>query len=255
MLAERSDIFLVERLMGPKGVGLYSGPALLIQSLMPVVWSITALFFSESVARSEEQSSTPSVDSQHSTKQHFSAAMLAILAIVTPVVVTCFLAGGQVLALVFDQSFLPMGSTLAILSIGLICHATLAVCGMQVLVLKGRAHLMNWSLVAAIVTTLVVGYLGFNFFGDYRGIAIGPLAGKALSAVMCLWFARDTVRSLSMLVVGSIGLAGLAMGLSMHLAATLPLIPVLAIGVCSYVLMLGVLQKNFVFRIIRGIRK
>lgn len=255
MLAERADIFLVEHLMGPKGVGLYSGPALLIQSLMPVVWSITALFFSEAVARTDEKSSASSADSQYSTKQHFSAAMLAMLAVVTPVVVACFLAGGRILALVFDQSFLPMGSTLALLSIGLLCHATLAVCGMQVLVLRGRAHLMNWSLVAAIATTLAVGYLGFNFFGDYRGIAIGPLAGKAISAALCLWFARETVRSLAMIVVGSIGLAGVVMAISLHLSATLPLLPMLAIGTCTYVLVLGILQKNFVLRIIRAIRR
>lgn len=235
VLVERFDLFLVERSMGPEGAGWYSGPAKLMQSLIPLIATISTVFFSEMVGTHDEAS----------MRKHLRFSLMAVMMFVLPLIAGTWFTGAGILRLIFGPGFEDQASTLNILVLNALAHAIILTIGFQTLGLRHRMRPVYLALIAGLLCGLLAGSIlthepGYSGYSGYEGAALASVASRFVSAVIIVMVAlRTGIMNLGELSgpIWKAGVPALGMSLvlfSIELAGGLPLMATVATGIAGY---------------------
>ena len=229
VLVERFDLYLVERSMGPVGAGWYSGPTKLMQSIIPLIASVSTVFYSEMVG----------IHDAGSMKRHLRFSLLSVMLFIMPLIVGTWFTGAGILNLIFGAGFESQGHTLSILVLNALAHAVILVIGFQTLGLRHRMRPVYSALFIGLLAGVIIGPTLVNNFG-YVGAAGASVISRWIPAGIILLTARNVgvvgFREFSGPILQA-GLPALAMGVVLALAEqagarSLPTL--LGLGAISY---------------------
>ena len=232
LCVERFDLYLVERSLGAEGAGWYSGPAKLMQSLVPLIVAISTVFYSEMVG----------IHDDASLGKHLRFSLLCVMTFVLPLIVGTWFTGAEILRLIFGPGFESQADTLSILVLNGFAHAVIVVIGFQTLGLRHRMRPVYVALLAALLVGIIAGPTMTELWG-YRGAAIISVASRWLAAAIILMAARNAgllrLREFAE-PVWRAGLPTLGMGIVLatvaYQAAQLSIMATITLGIVSYVL-------------------
>jgi O-antigen/teichoic acid export membrane protein len=221
---ERYDLFIIERLLGEHGAGLYAGPLRLVRALVQVAGVISTVFVGELVATKSQEDFT----------RHVNAGLWAMYAVLAPVCVASFFMGSSILSLVISPDFAEQGGTFGILCCVVLAHCLIQVYGMQVLIFRRRGVALNVVLALAIALGVGVAWPLSAAFG-IPGVALANLISRSGAAVALALTARAYVdrlpwREASMTVAPALG-----MGVTLYVFRPETLGPALVIAAFAYV--------------------
>ncbi len=230
VFVERFDLYLIERSMGPLGAGWYSGPSKLMQSVIPLIASVSTVFYSEMVG----------IHDPSSLKRHLRFSLLSVMLFIMPLIVGTWFTGEKILNLIFGVGFESQGLTLSILVLNSLAHAVILVIGFQTLGLRHRMRPVYSALFIGLLAGVILGpTLVEN--SDYAGAAIASVLSRSIAAGIILYIARNVglirFREFGGPLVQA-GLPALAMGVVLTLAERAgaeSLAALLGLGTASYV--------------------
>ena len=246
LCVERFDLFLVERGIGPEGAGFYSGPAKLLQSLIPLITSISSVFYSEMIGIHEEES----------LKKHLRFSLLSVMIFVLPLIVGTWFTGGEILKLVFGPGFELQSKTLSILILNSFAHAVILMIGFQTIGLRHKMRPVYVALLIGLVAGMVAGPYLVQKYG-YVGAAIGSVTSRWISAAAILWFAQRAgllrMREITVPVIQA-GIPAVGMGIILAGAERLgaeSLTVLLGLGAGSYAVLFLLFNRRDAQKIFR----
>lgn len=250
LLVERFDLYLVERAMGPEGAGWYSGPAKLMQSIVPLIATISTVFYSEMAGTHDDTS----------LRRHLRFSLMTVFMFVLPIIAGTWFTGGEFLALVFGPGFEQQASTLNILVVNALAHALILVIGFQTLGLRHRMRPVYVALGIGLVCGILAGDAMSRDLG-YMGVAIASAASRCLAAAIIVGVAlRLGLVHLRELVepLWKAGAPALGMSLvlfSLDLAGGLPLGAIVAAGVAGYAAFFILVNRDDAERLWRSVKQ
>lgn len=172
VLMERFDLYLIESSLGTTGAGWYSGPAKIMQSVVPIILSVSTVFYSEMVVLKE----------RNALRRHFRIGLVAVFAFIFPLAVGTQFAGAEILEIIFGPGFDVQKSTLAILITGTVPHTLIVMVGYQLLGLNQKMQVVNIALLASALTGILAGHYLTAIFG-YEGAATANTLAKSIGAL------------------------------------------------------------------------
>jgi len=230
VLVERFDLYLIERSMGPVGAGWYSGPMKLMQSIIPLIASVSTVFYSEMVG----------IHDADSMKKHLKFSLLSVMLFIMPLIVGTWFTGAEILKLIFGAGFENQGHTLSILVLNSLAHAVILMIGFQTLGLRHRMRPVYSALFLGLLAGVIFGPTLVENFG-YAGAAAASVISRWLAAGIILLIARNVglvgFREFSRPLLQA-GLPALAMGVVLALAeqaGAKSLGTLLGLGAASYI--------------------
>ncbi len=164
LILERFDMFIVEHYLSQTGTGLYAAPVRLVQSIIPLTITISAVFFSEMVAIHEHD--------EEARRRHLWLGIRLMILAFLPVVCGIWFVDTDVMTLIFGDEFRHVGPVLSVLMLGIIGQVLILVLGHQVLLLNGRINTLNRLLAYGSFFGIL---LGMELVGRY-GLMGGALA-------------------------------------------------------------------------------
>jgi O-antigen/teichoic acid export membrane protein len=173
MLMERYDLFLVERNLGSIQTGIYSAASKLVASFSPVIWMVTAVFYSEMIGKPDRDSIV----------RHLSAAIFWSCAVIGPTIVGIWFFDTTILKFIFGDGFVAGAHALSILVLSTFFYGMITIFGLQLLALKGTWKPLIYGLgvgsaVGIISGSYLVTYSGMN------GAAWSSLCAKLTCALL-----------------------------------------------------------------------
>lgn len=248
VLVERFDLYLIERSMGPVGAGWYSGPMKLMQSIIPLIASVSTVFYSEMVG----------IHDASSMKKHLRFSLLSVMLFIMPVIVGTWFTGAGILNLIFGAGFESQGQTLSILVLNALAHAVILVIGFQTLGLRHRMRPVYSALFIGLLAGVIIGPTLVKNFG-YVGAAGASVISRWIPAGIILLTARNVgvvgFREFSGPILQA-GLPALAMGVVLALAEqagarSLPTL--LGLGAISYFVFFMAINRSDAKKIFKTI--
>lgn len=248
VLVERFDLYLVERSMGPVGAGWYSGPMKLMQSIIPLIASVSTVFYSEMVG----------IHDAESMKKHLRFSLLSVMLFIMPVIVGTWFTGAGILNLIFGAGFESQGQTLSILVLNALAHAVILVIGFQTLGLRHRMRPVYSALFIGLLAGVIIGPTLVKNFG-YVGAAGASVISRWIPAGIILLTARNVgvvgFREFSGPILQA-GLPALAMGVVLALAeqaGARSLATLLGLGAISYFVFFMAINRSDAKKIFKTI--
>lgn len=248
VLVERFDLYLVERSMGPVGAGWYSGPMKLMQSIIPLIASVSTVFYSEMVG----------IHDASSMKKHLRFSLLSVMLFIMPVIVGTWFTGAGILNLIFGAGFESQGQTLSILVLNALAHAVILVIGFQTLGLRHRMRPVYSALFIGLLAGVIIGPTLVKNFG-YVGAAGASVISRWIPAGIILLTARNVgvvgFREFSGPILQA-GLPALAMGVVLALAeqaGATSLATLLGLGAISYFVFFMAINRSDAKKIFKTI--
>jgi len=173
MSADRIDMLLAEALKGQAGAGLYAGPLRLVGGIINVTGSIGRVFFSEMLA------SLP-LDKLRKLIGH---EIFLFSALLLPIAAGVWFVAPELLNAFYGPDFVAMAPVLGIMTLGALVHATTLIAGFQILMLRGRAVVFNWTLLGSFILAGALSTVMSTQFG-LVGVAGGFFLGKAIGVLI-----------------------------------------------------------------------
>ncbi len=248
VLVERFDLYLIERSMGPVGAGWYSGPMKLMQSIIPLIASVSTVFYSEMVG----------IHDASSMKKHLRFSLLSVMLFIMPVIVGTWFTGPGILNLIFGAGFESQGQTLSILVLNALAHAVILVIGFQTLGLRHRMRPVYSALFIGLLAGVIIGPTLVKNFG-YVGAAGASVISRWIPAGIILLTARNVgvvgFREFSGTILQA-GLPALAMGVVLALAeqaGATSLATLLGLGAISYFVFFMAINRSDAKKIFKTI--
>ncbi|NBQ53283.1 MAG: hypothetical protein EBU49_06865, partial [Proteobacteria bacterium] len=180
VLVERFDLYLIERSVGPLGAGWYSGPTKLMQSFIPLIASVSTVFYSEMVG----------IHDADSMKKHLRFSLLSVMLFIMPLIVGTWFTGEKILKLIFGAGFESQGHTLSILVLNSLAQAVILVIGFQTLGLRHRMRPVYSALFIGLLAGVIFGPTLVENFG-YMGAAAASVGSRWVAAGIILLTARN----------------------------------------------------------------
>ncbi len=238
VLVERFDLYLIERAMGPEGAGWYSGPAKLMQSLVPLIATISTVFFSEMVNTHDDAS----------LRRHLRLSLMTVMMFVLPLIAGTWFTGGEILAIIFGPGFEQQARTLNILVFNALAHAFILTIGFQTLGLRHRMRPVYLALAAGLALGITAGPSLASNFG-YEGAALASVASRSVAALIILISATRSglihIRELTE-PLWKAGVPALGMSLvlfTIGFAGELPVWTVIGSGMAGYALFFTLVNR------------
>jgi O-antigen/teichoic acid export membrane protein len=173
MALDRFDLYLVERDFTLSETGIYSAAAKLVGSMVPIITSVTSVFYSEMIAHEKSED----------IFRHLRASVFWVLSITAPIVALIWMFDAEFLTLIFGPAFAPGAATLNILTGGVLGSAMILIFGFQLLALRREWLPVCLSLALGCVAGISASFLFMATHGT-AGIAMGVVTGKIIAALV-----------------------------------------------------------------------
>ncbi len=185
-LSERVDLFLVEWLEGSTGVGAYTGPQKITQSLSAFAMAIVTVFQSEVLAASAPQRRVEIIR----------WAYFSLLILFLPLVCCVWFVDEKLLTAVVGESFAGQGRVWSVLTLSLLAQPLLLVSTQIVLFSEKRMASVSFCYLAVALLSAGCGAAVGAWGDSLEHLAAGLVAGKAAAALVVAAFAYRVVPSL-----------------------------------------------------------
>lgn len=235
---DRYDIFVVERMFGLKGAGLYSGAARLNHALFQILNAVVFSFFSEMILAGDAPSLT----------KHFSLSTWTLLAFLSPILFGIWFVDRDILALVLSSEFTSVRTVLSLLVLGTLPGVLIAMFGLQILQVRHQSGSMAVALIGGGATMMVLSYVLGQPFG-LIGVAISVVLGKTVAALMMMYSARHFLDRFPLREATRTLGAGAIMALVLWWLAPSTFIATVLLGAVTYTLALVALNWRDLNRI------
>lgn len=239
---DRVDLLVVERLWGSSGAGLYAGPLRLTHSLFQVLTAIATAFLSEVIAISDRARYT----------KHIHTGIWILASVLAPMIFGIWFVSGDILSLVFDDTYLAVSDVLGIMIIGLVCNVAILVFGQQVLLLRGDQAFFSICLIVIGLSILSLSTSMSTLWG-ITGIASGMLMGKLFGTSLIVWRARRYIDGLPWLSILSAIIPGMLMSSCLLLMKLDHLWSNLAVGAVIYIVFFVMLNYKTIRSVLNKI--
>jgi O-antigen/teichoic acid export membrane protein len=187
---ERFDFFFVEKFFDPVIVGSYAAAGRLVQSAVPVIYSISHIFLAELVQNR----------SNEAQRAHLNMCIEVLALLTSTIIAACVILSGPILQLVYGTTQEIAATILPILSLSLAMHAIYVVFGVLVLPLRGGIGFVGSALGSALACGLLV--VWFNYpMTNPETLAWTNSICRGIAALLCLIAARDALNRGSILAV------------------------------------------------------
>jgi O-antigen/teichoic acid export membrane protein len=240
---DRIDLIVVERLWGSAGAGLYAGPLRLSHSLFQVLTAIANAFLSEVIA----------INDRKKFSKHIHAGVWILAAVLVPMICGIWFVSGDLLSLIFDDSYRSVGPVLGIMIAGLLFNVTILVYGQQVLLLRGEERFFSLCLIGVVISILAMSSSLSEFWG-LTGIAAGMLAAKFIGATFIVRRALAYIDGFPWRSILSSIIPGIIMTLALLLIDLDQLAAKLAAGAIIYALFFVIFNYKMIKTILHKIR-
>ena len=174
---ERVDMAMVEAALGAEGAGAYGGPMKIAVSLTPIAGMVVMVFFSEML----------SIFDDESMLRHLRAGLRVAMLILAPLVAGIWFVDHEVTLFILGPEFSKFTRVLPILCTGIMAQMFILVFGNQVLALRGKVNLFNWSLAVGVLSIVGLSVLLSPKFG-LEGFAAASAGGRWIAATIAAFF-------------------------------------------------------------------
>jgi O-antigen/teichoic acid export membrane protein len=232
-LLDRYDVLLVSYFFDEAAVGIYSGQMRLIQSISTAASSFGIVFYAEMLGTKD-----------HENLSNLIAKSLWIMAcFVSPVACGIWFVSGDVLQLMYSESFVPYKHILSILATSSFAFIFVHVLGHQFLTSQKRIKQYNSALLIALLVGAMSGMLLLKPMG-LTGIATSNLLTKILASCLLFWFAKDHIKPLVISMLARVAVPSLLMIGALLFVQDQNLWIKIAIGAAVYLPSLVILNRQ-----------
>lgn len=243
-LLDRLDMFVIERVAGVSGAGLYAGPARLSHSLTQVANAITLAFFSEMVILSNPTA----------IRKHLALGSTILISWCAPVVVGGYFVAGDLLSFLFGSEYFEYAKVLNILLLSMTFGSFILAYGLQILVLKKELKYLTISLATGVLIAIPLSYLLGNSFGP-EGVAFAVMTGKLIAFIMIAYKVSTVINFFPWQPVTVSLLPSLAMGLGLLIYHPEHFIGTIALGVAYYIASGVLVHRNKMIKLFNEWKK
>lgn len=174
-LLDRLDMFVIERVAGVTGAGLYAGPARLSHSLTQIANAIILAFFSEMVI----------INQSSAIRKHLTLGSTILISWCAPVVVGGYFVAGDLLAFLFGNEYHDHAQVLNILLLSMTLGSLILAYGLQVLVLHKKLRYLTLSLATGVILAIPLSYGLGSGYGP-EGVAAAIMSGKLVALILII---------------------------------------------------------------------
>ena len=180
IVLERFDLLLVELNHGANGVGLYSGPSKISQSILPVAGMVSTVFFAEIL----------NIKDKLQFRHHFQTGLRISVLMIAPVLAGSWFVFADLIAIVVGEEFRSSAHLFPILGMAIFPHLLILIFGYQVLTINGQVNKLNLSL------TLAVAFIFVFYYGLRQTLTIEHIAWlntllRWIAALATIYFASS----------------------------------------------------------------
>lgn len=241
------DVLLLSAWQNEKAIGLYGAATTILFATLFISQAFRDAIFP---AMSRFYPSNPIA-----VRQLYITAARWLLAFALPLALGSTLIAGNLMALLYQESFRESGRVLQII-IWSIPFLFLNVPNNRLMIAAGRQRELAWFVIISMSVNLLLNVLLIPST-SYMGTAIARLASAAIFFILAHYYTcRHLVRFNLLTILPRPIIAAAMMGVTIRLAASWPLVPIIVIGVTSYFLFLWLVgflsddERDFIRQII-----